>query len=92
MYRYFLLFLYYLLLVVGKYYIMFICKENIVNLKLFDNLVFLKYLNCVIVSMLVIFLIEIFSMLMMLEKDKFDKLILYFLIDLYYIKYWKLMI
>lgn len=59
---------------------------------MFDNLVFLKCLNCVIVSMLVIFLIEMFSMLMMLEKDKFDKLILYFLIDLYYIKYWKLMI
>lgn len=54
---------------------------------MFDNLVFLKCLNCVIVSMLVIFLIEMFSMLMMLEKDKFDKLILYFLIDLYYIKY-----
>lgn len=59
---------------------------------MFDNLVFLKCLNCVIVSMLVIFLIEMFSMLMMLEKDKFDKLILYFLIDLYYIKYWKLII
>lgn len=67
---YFLLLSYHLPLAAGKYYIMPIRKENIVNLKMFDNSASSKRLNCVTVSMPVIFSTEMFSMSTMLEKDK----------------------
>lgn len=82
---YFLLLSYHLPLAAGKYYIMPIRKENTVNLKMFGNSASSKRLNCVTVSMPVIFSTEMFSMSTMLEKDKSDKSTLYFSIDSHYI-------
>lgn len=57
---------------------------------MFDNSASSKRLNCVTVSMPVIFSTEMLSMSTMLEKDKSDKSTLYFSIDSHYIKHWKL--
>lgn len=52
---------------------------------MFDNSASSKRLNCVTVSMPVIFSTEMLSMSTMLEKDKSDKSTLYFSIDSHYI-------